>query len=381
MNFNQLIKILSDTHDVFQLRAVKSINVNLTLRNWFFGMYIVEFEQNGKDRAEYGERLLREIASKLKSDKSKGLSFTNLNLYRQFYSFYPQIIQTVSEQFNFQTIKQLFPVQKATINQLEIIVNQKLIEKNQTVSEQFVHSAILLQNLSFSHFVELIKCESDLQRTFYEIECIKATWSVRELKRQINSLLFERTGLSKNKKILLQNVNHTANKILPEEVIRDPYVFEFVGLKPKDVFTENDLETALLTHLQEFLLELGKGFCFVARQKRINIGGDYFKIDMVFYHRILRCNVLIELKTREFQYSDVTQLNVYVNYYKKYEMLDDENPPIGILLCTTKNEALVEFSTEGVDNQLFISKYKVALPTKKELKLLLQNEMKYIERK
>lgn len=197
----------------------------------------------------------------------------------------------------------------------------------------------------------------------------------------MNSLLFERTGLSKNKEKLLNLVNNKNAKLSAEEIIRDPYFFEFAGLKPKEVFTEDDLETALFGHIQDFLLELGKGFTFEARQKRINIGGEYFKIDMVFYHRVLKCHVLIELKTRKFKYSDVTQLNVYLNYYKKYEMLEGENPPIGILLCTAKNEPLVEFATEGVDNQMFISKYKVALPTKDELKQLLQNEMKYIDKK
>ena len=379
MNFNQLIKNLSDTHDIFQIRAFQNINVNLTLRNWFFGMYIVEYEQNGKDRANYGDALIKEIAKKFKNSKIKGLSFTNLNIFRQFYLQYPQIIQTASEQFDFQQLKQTLPIKKDTISLMETMISEKK-KKIQTVSEQYISSEILVHRLSFSHFVELIKCDDNLQKMFYEIESIKGTWAVRELKRQMNSLLFERTGLSKNKEKLLQLTNNKGIKISPEEIIRDPYFFEFAGLKSKDVFTENELETALLTHIQEFLLELGKGFTFEARQKRINIGGDYFKVDMVFYHRILKCHVLIELKTREFKYADVTQLNVYLNYYKKYEMLEGENPPIGILLCTTRNEQLVEFATEGVDNQMFISKYKVALPSKEELKQLLQNEMKYIEK-
>ena len=379
MNFNQLIKNLSDTHDIFQIRAFHSVNVNLSLRNWFFGMYIVEYEQNGKDRANYGDALIKEIAKNFKSNKIKGLSFTNLNIFRQFYIQYPQIIQTASEQFDFQQLKQALPVKQDTISFMETMVLEKM-QKNQTPSEQCISSEILVSRLSFSHFVELIKCDDSLQRLFYEVESIKGTWAVRELKRQMNSLLFERTGLSKNKEKLLELATEKSIKISPEEIIRDPYFFEFAGLKPKDVFTENELETALLAHIQEFLLELGKGFTFEARQKRINIGGEYFKVDMVFYHRILRCHVLIELKTRDFKYSDVTQLNVYLNYYKKYEMLEGENPPIGILLCTTKNEQLVEFATEGVDNQMFISKYKVALPSKEELKQLLQKEMKYIDK-
>ena len=364
MNFNKLIQSFQDTHEIFQSRAFQSVNMNLTLRNWMYGMYIFEYEQNGQDKANYGESLIKEIAKKFKKSKIKGLSFTNLNIFRQFYLAYPQIIQTVSEYMDLNKFTQILAVKK---------VEDKKI---QTVSEQFITAEILIKQLSFSHFVELIKCENNLQRSFYEIECIKGTWSVRELKRQMNSLLFERTGLSKNKEKLLQISNKKTEKNSPQEIIRDPYFFEFAGLKAKDVFTENELETALFTHIQEFLLELGKGFTFEARQKRISIGGEYFKIDMVFYHRILKCHILIELKIRDFKYSDVTQLNVYLNYYKKYEMTEGDNPPIGILLCTSKNEQLVEFATEGVDNQMFISKYKIALPSKEELKKLLQSEIK-----
>jgi len=380
VNFNQLIQSISDTHDIFQIRAFQSVNVGLTLRNWFFGMYIVEYEQKGQDRANYGDAVIKEIAKRLRKSRIKGLSFTNLNIFRQFYLLYPQIIQTASKQFDFLQLKQTLPVKQGTINQMEKLLKGVKNDKIQTVSEQLIPADILVNSLSFSHFVELIKCDDNLQRTFYELESIKGTWAVRELKRQMNSLLFERTGLSKNKEKLLQLANDKSIAISAEEIIRDPYFFEFVGIKPQDIFTENELETALLGHIQDFLLELGKGFTFEARQKRINIGGEYFKIDMVFYHRILRCHVLIELKTREFNYSDVTQLNVYLNYYKKHEMLEGENPPIGILLCTAKNEPLVEFATAGIDNQMFVSKYKISLPSKEELKQLLQNEIKYINK-
>jgi len=372
--------LLTDTHEIFQIRAFRSVNTNLTLRNWFFGLYIVEFEQNGQDRAVYGDRLLKEIAEKFKSGKVKGMSFTNLNLYRQFYQLYPQIIQTLSEEFDFIQLKQALPVKQAALVTIERILKKAIAQKNQTMSEQYVPADILVNHLSFSHFVELIKCTDNLQRVFYEIECIRGVWGVRELKRQMDSLLFERTGLSHDKTKLLGSVHNKAIKLSPSEIIREPYFLEFAGIKAKSVLTEKKLEQALLNHIQEFLLELGKGFLFEARQKRIVIGGEYFKIDMVFYHRILKCHVLIELKTRAFRYSDVTQLNVYLNYYKKYEMMEDENPPIGILLCTTKNEALVEFATEGIDNQMFISKYQIALPSKEELKQLLQNEIKYIDK-
>ncbi len=380
MNFNQLIQNITDTHDIFQIRALQSVNMNLTFRNWFLGMYIVEYEQNGQDRAKYGDAVIKEIAKQFKNSNIKGLSFRNLNLFRKVYLTYPRIVQTLSAQFDFNQLKQVLPIKKDTINQMETLVLEVKKKKIQTASEQLIPVDILVNKLSFSHFVELIKCENDLQRTFYELESIKGTWAVRELKRQMNSLLFERTGLSKNKDKLLLLAHNKSLKFSAEELIRDPYFFEFAGLSPKDVYTENELEKALYEHIQEFLLELGKGFTFEARQKRINIGGEYFKIDMVFYHRVLKCHVLIELKTREFKYSDVTQLNVYLNYYKKYEMLEGENLPIGILLCTAKNEPLVEFATEGIDNQLFISKYKIALPSKEELKMLLKKELKYVKK-
>jgi len=371
VNFDRLISTFSETHVFFQKRAFQSVNRNLTLRNWLFGFYIVEYEQNGEERATYGNNLLQTLANELAQTNLKGLSFTNLNIFRQFYIAYPHIMQTVSAKFKNTALNDEIPSFLPTL-----IQNTNSIL--QTVSEESVSSKILIERLTFSHFAELLKCETIQQRQFYEIETIKGTWSVRELKRQMNSLLFERTGLSVKKETLLNATHQNAISVNANEIIKDPYFFEFLGLKPKDVFTESELETALLSHIQEFLLELGKGFLFEARQKRILIGDEYFKIDLVFYHRILKCHVLIELKTREFRYSDVTQLNVYLNYYKKHELIEGENPPIGILLCTNKNEALVEFATDGIENQLFISKYKLALPTKEELKAFMQNELKKI---
>ncbi len=211
MNFNKLIQSFQDTHKIFQSRAFQSVNMNLTLRNWIYGMYIFEYEQNGQDKANYGESLMKEIAKKLKKSKIKGLSFTNLNIFRQFYLTYPQM----SKYLDLNTFTQILNVKK--------IENQKI----QTPSEQLISAEILIKQLSFSHFVELIKCENNLQRNFYEIECIKGTWSVRELKRQMNSLLFERTGFSKNKEKLLQKSNKKAEKISPQEIIRDPYFLNF----------------------------------------------------------------------------------------------------------------------------------------------------------
>ncbi|MBN2892526.1 MAG: DUF1016 family protein [Bacteroidales bacterium] len=197
---------------------------------------------------------------------------------------------------------------------------------------------------------------------------------VRELERQIGSLLFERTGLSKNKNKVIELANNQAAQYLPEEIIRDPYIFEFLGLKQTDVFKENDLENTLLNHLQSFLLELGKGFCFEARQKRITIDDKHFYIDLVFYHKVLKCNVLIELKSRKFEYADAAQMTVYLNYYRKNEMQADDKEPIGILLCTDKGETIVEYAV--TDKQMFVSKYQFALPSKEELKTFVQKELK-----
>jgi predicted nuclease of restriction endonuclease-like (RecB) superfamily len=234
----------------------------------------------------------------------------------------------------------------------------------------------LIQKLTFSHFVELLRLDDPLQRAFYEMECVKGVWSVRELKRQIGSLLFERLGLSTDKEKLLRLTAEEVTPFLPADIIKDPYIFEFLGLAPKEVFREKDLETALLDHLQEFLLELGNGFCFEDRQKKIRIGhSDYF-VDLVFYHRKLHCHVLIELKVEPFNHVNAGQLNTYVNYYRKREMAEGDNPPIGLLLCTDKDHALVEYALGGMDENLFVSTYKVALPKAEELEAFLLRESK-----
>lgn len=234
--------------------------------------------------------------------------------------------------------------------------------------------ATLVQKLTFTHFVELLRLDDPLQRAFYEIECIKGGWSVRELKRQIGSLLFERLGLSTDKEKLLRLTAGESSSAQPADLIKDPYIFEFLGLTPKEAFRENDLETALIDHLQDFLLELGKGFCFEDRQKKIRIGrSDYF-VDLVFYHRKLHCHVLIELKVEPFNHANAGQLNTYLNYYRKHEMAEGDNPPVGLLLCTDKDHALVEYALGGMDENLFVSAYKVALPKPEELEAFLLRE-------
>lgn len=240
----------------------------------------------------------------------------------------------------------------------------------------YTHYFNLFNRVSYTHFVELIRLDEPLKRLFYELECIKGTWSVKELKRQIGSLLYERTGLSQNKEKLLAMVQATPDPNTFTDLIRDPYIFEFLGLKQQDVLPEKELEQALLDHLLQFLLELGKGFCFEARQKRIVIDNEHHFIDMVFYHRLLHCNVLVELKTERFNHTHAGQLNMYLEYYKKYEIVPGDNPPVGILLCTDKDEEHVEFATAGIDDKVFVAKYLVELPDKKELEQFIKKELK-----
>lgn len=229
----------------------------------------------------------------------------------------------------------------------------------------------LLRTLSFTHFVELLDIADPVKRAFYETEAIRGNWTSRELSRQIGALLFERTALSRNKRSVIDQAQEAAEKATPENSIRDPYVFEFLGLKARDVLHEGELEQALLDRLQEFLLELGRGFCFEARQKRIVIGDENYFIDLVFYHRLLRCHVLIELKREKFKHEHLGQLNTYLNWYRRHEMAAGDNPPIGLLLCSSKDQALVEYALPGLDAQLFVSRYQLELPKKDELERFL----------
>lgn len=246
-----------------------------------------------------------------------------------------------------------------------------------TVSAQFANDPEkLLAQLSYSHFEMLMEIDDPLKRAFYERECLLGNWSVRELKRQVSTLYFERSGLSQNKKKLAASVSANAEMNRPEFAIRDPYVFEFLGIKSRDVMSESRLEDALLDRLQDFLLELGHGFCFEARQKRINIGGEYCFIDLVFYHRVLKCHVLIELKTDAFKHEYVSQLNTYVTWCRKHAMTVGDNPPVGILLCTRKNHTMVEYALAGMDNKLFVTKYQMELPKKEAIRKFLESQIR-----
>lgn len=381
MNFTALQSTLETLDLHFKTEAGKSVNRFLTMRNWLFGFYIVEFQQNGADRAAYGEQILEKLAKAL---KTPGFSFRNLNLYRQFYLTYPQLANPIAQYLETNPIwqplaAQLQEKQAASIGQT--LSAQFQSDENQSVG--IMQSVIaqfspppekLLESLSYTHLTLIMSCSTPLQRAFYEIESIRGGWSVRELKRQIESLLFERTGLSTDKEELLRRTHKAADKQAPADYFRDPYVFEFAGLPEPFLGKETDLEQALITHLQAFLLELGNGFCFEARQKRLLIGDDWHFVDLVFYHRVLKCHILIDLKTERFKPAYAGNMNAYLNYFKEEIKRPDDQPPIGLLLCTSKNDAAVRYALGGLDEQLFVSQYKLLLPDVAMLQAFLERE-------
>ncbi len=349
MKFEILADCIKEINDKAGHAAKSAVNQLMTLRNWAIGYYIVEYEQAGSDRAQYGVQLLKNLEKQI---SQKGMNTTLFKSCRQFYLLYPQIGSTVSDQFG-----------------------MKEVQKGLTLSNQFITKPeLLISNLSYSHLREIMVIDDAFERFFYETECIKCNWSVRELRRQIKTNLFVRAGISRKPELLLKkSVDSASSNTL---AIKDPFTFEFLGLDAKDAVTESDLEQALMDHLQEFMLELGQGFCFEARQKRIIIDDNYYFIDLVFYNRLLHCNVIIELKNDEFKHEDLGQLNAYVGYYKMNEMADGDNPPVGILLCTDKGSQMVEYALSGMDNQLFVSTYMLHLPDKKKLEEFMLKEMK-----
>jgi predicted nuclease of restriction endonuclease-like (RecB) superfamily len=253
----------------------------------------------------------------------------------------------------------------------------KALEKVGTLSPQFRTSPdTIIQRLSYSHLELLVDLDDDGKRTFYEFECIRGNRSVRELKRQITSLYYERSGLSNDKRKLVEVAQKGAEAFDPKLAIRDPYVFEFLGLAPREVMSESHLEEQLLEKLQDFLLELGHGFCFEARQKRILIGDTQYFVDLVFYHRILKCHVLVELKIEEFTHENIGQLNTYVSWYRKNVMAEGDAPPVGILLCTQHDKTLVEYALAGMDNGLFVSRYQLELPKREEIQRFIEEQMR-----
>lgn len=336
ISFINLIENINKIDKQLIAETKKSINVNLTLRNWFIGAYIHFYELKGSDKAEYGDKLLTKLSEKLKD--LSNCSRRQLYRYIRFFRFYLQIVGTPSPQLENRSIQ-------------------------------------IIEALSYSHFDLLVDIDDEYKRSFYLFEAIRSNWSVRELKRQIESLFYERSELSLDKEKFFQLIKENSSGESLGINIKAPYIFEFLGLKPIDIMGESHLEQELINNLEEFLLELGHGFCFEAKQKRILIGKKHYFIDLVFYHRILKCHVLVELKLEGFNHENIGQLNTYLNWYKENEMSEGDNPPIGILLCTEKDHALVKYALAGMDDNLFVSKYQLELPKQEEMQRFIEEKL------
>lgn len=325
--YNDLISKIGNTLEVGRQKAYQVINDVLITTYWEIGRLVIEFEQKGKIKAEYGSQLLVDLSKDLKLKYGKGFSRSNLTYMRRLYLKYP-ICETLSH------------------------------------------------ILSWSHYFELLKLENDLARSFYEKQCVEEKWSVRELKRQKNSMLFERLALSKNKKelLLLAEKGQIVDK--DTDIIKEPYILEFLGIPENHQYSEKELEQKIIDNLQMFLLELGKGFTFVKRQFRLTLNNRHFYVDLVFYHRVLRCFVLIDLKIGEVDHSDIGQMNMYLNYFKEEENTNGDTEPIGLILSAEKEHISVKYALGGISNKLFVSKYQLFLPKKEELEAEVRKLLK-----
>ncbi len=366
MNYKQLLALFKETHLELQKRAARSVDTSLVIRNWFFGWYIVEFEQGVAERAElYGKSLIIRLSRELKTLGLKGVSSTSLKQCRTFYLAYKKIGQTLSDQSSGECSGLQEIQQTLSVTSFDAIANapEMLQELSATLAGSF--------SLGWSHYVTLLTISNVDERRFYEIEARENSWGVRELDRQISASLYERLALSRDK----EGIRQLAQKGLVIEkvsdVIKNPFVLEFLDLEEKSAYSEHALETAIIERLEHFLLELGKGFLFEARQKRFTFDNDHFYVDLVFYNRLLRCYVLIDLKRDKLTHQDLGQMQMYVNYFDRYVKTEDELPTIGILLCHRKHDALVEL-TLPKDSNIFASKYLLYLPSKEELKMQLE---------
>ncbi len=320
--YQNLVSRISESYIAGQKRAVQVINTSLLQTYWEIGQHIVEYEQDGKATAEYGKRLLEKLAEDLSRLYGKGFNRSNLNNMRKIYKYYP-ICATLSHK------------------------------------------------LSWSHYVELLKIDDELERGFYEKQSLIENWNIRELIRQKKSSLFLRLAASRDKEGILQLARKGKIIESPTDLLREPYVLEFLKIPEPYQLSETDLEQHIIDNLQHFLLELGKGFAFVGRQYRITLGNRHHHVDLVFYHRILKCFVLIDLKIAEAGYEDVGQMNMYMGYFAKEENVEGDNPPIGIILARHKDELLIEYATYEINSQLFVQKYQLYLPDKEELRRIL----------
>ncbi len=357
-NYNCLIKAVSNLVKSARFRVVQTVNTEMVTLYWEIGRHIVEYEQGGSDRAKYGTRLLECLSKDLTRKFGMGFSLRNLRNFRLLYRTFP--------------IRQAVPAESSWRKESKsIVVGSEIIKKRQSVlaeSDKEIQLRTLPLNLSWTHLLLILRVKEPIARQFYVKQCLLDGWSTRELERQINSMLFERIALSKDKEGILEISKKGQQISKPEDLLKDPYVFEFLNLPGDYRLSETELEQRLIDHLQHFLLELGRGFCFIARQKRITVGIDHFYVDLVFYHRILKCHVLIDLKMGAFKPADAGQVNFYLNYMKENESEPEDNPPIGILLCLDRNELFVKYATAGMNNLILTGRFKLALPSSKLLR-------------
>lgn len=379
MDFESLVGRINHVQDVLQAQVAHAVNLSLTARNWLIGYYIVEFEQHGEDRAKYGDQLINRLSKRL---NQRGFNPRRLRDYRHVYQIYPILGEVIGSYLRNNlniTTKSIdatiwpFPTAKLqpANNQCDGIWLSETakLEKWQTSPDKIFY------RLNYTILSYLSTIGDPLKRAFYEQETIRGCWTLKELDRQVSSQYYERMGLSKDKKALQRLATKNVQQLTPRDVLHDPVALEFLGLESQEVCTESKLETAILDNLQKFLLELGRGFCFEARQKRILVDQDYFKADLIFYHRILKCHVIIDLKIDRFRHEYASQLNLYLNYYKHEVMQADDNPPIGLLLCTDYGETTVRYATEGLSHNLFVSKYQLQLPSEDEIRSYLMENI------
>ncbi|NWF91129.1 MAG: DUF1016 domain-containing protein [Ignavibacteriaceae bacterium] len=391
-NFYEDIKQILDKA---RSAAFRTVNFLMVESYWNIGRLIVEEEQKGKKRAEYGKYLIKELSERLTKDFGKGFDVSNIRHMRQFYLSFP-IQDAVRLKFKKSNNNKLHAVSGETGSirhalsdksknqndkKLNTLRSQSIVTSIQDAAR---HTFVELQNflrpeLSWTHYRILLKLEKEEARYFYMNEAANSNWSTRELERQINSLLFERLALSKDKKAVIRMAKKGQEINSPKDLIKDPYVLEFLGLEKYEKYYEEDLEKALIDHLQKFLLELGKGFSFVARQKRITLDGDHYHIDLVFYNRLTKSHILFDLKVGKLTHQDIGQMQMYVNYYNREIKLKDENETIGILLCAEKNNAVIKYTLPEKQKQIFISKYIPYLPTEEELKNEIMKEKEQFE--
>lgn len=378
-------------------RVARSVNTTQVVANWLIGREIVEEEQRGKKRADYGRRLLEDLSSRLSADFGRGFSINNLEHFRDFYLTYPDLLASGIPHALRDELRDA-PAPDAIPHALRgesmasppdrgsVAVRRKsrddsngALEIRHAVRSESWQPGCLHPNLSWTHYRILLRVDKPEARAFYEIEATESNWSTRELERQINSLLYERLAMSKDRKGLMRLAKKGQEIAKPDDVFKDPVVMEFLGLPESPRLQESDLETALINNLQDFLLELGKGFAFVSRQERITLDGDHFYVDLVFYHVVLKCFVLIDLKVDKLTHADLGQLQLYVNYYDQERCTAEDNPTLGLVLCTDKNDAVVKYTLGPEQSKkIFASRYKFHLPSEAELRKELQREVRQL---